>query len=170
MRLLNVVDERLESFFDENEIPPYGVLSHRWGKDEITFQDLTQGSLQDFQDRQSFSKIWYLLDRADKDGLSYVWVDTCCIDKSSSAELSEAINSMFRWYQQSRKCYVYLDDFDALSNRKNIYHESSDGSDRVAILDESETSFFDSLWFTRGWTLQELIAPRNVEFYDKNWI
>ncbi|KAH7254178.1 heterokaryon incompatibility protein-domain-containing protein [Fusarium redolens] len=168
MRLLNVVDERLESFFgDENEIPPYGILSHRWGKDEITFQDLTQGSLQDFHGRQSFSKIWDLLDRADKDGLSYVWIDTCCIDKSSSAELSEAINSMFRWYQQSKKCYVYLDDFDAISNCKLVYYEYSE---RTAILDESDNSFFDSLWFTRGWTLQELIAPRNVEFYDKNWI
>ncbi|KAF5572170.1 beta transducin [Fusarium pseudoanthophilum] len=120
-----------------------------------------------FGGRQSFSKIWDLLDRADKDGLSYVWVDTCCIDKTSSAELSEAINSMFRWYQQSAKCYVYLDDFDTTLNSKIIKY---DQAERYVVLDESETSFFDSLWFTRGWTLQELIAPRNVEFYDKNWM
>ncbi|KAF5691361.1 beta transducin [Fusarium circinatum] len=166
MRLLNVINKRLESFFDK-EIPPYGILSHRWGKDEITFQDLTQQPLQELQGRRSFYKIWALLNQAGKDGLSYVWIDTCCIDKSSSAELSEAINSMFRWYQQSEKCYVYLDDFNTSSNCEIMHYEPAEN---YIVLDKSETSFFDSLWFTRGWTLQELIAPRNVEFYDKEWV
>ncbi|KAF5631760.1 beta transducin [Fusarium sp. NRRL 52700] len=166
MRLLNVVTKRLESFFDK-EIPPYGILSHRWGKDEITFQDLTQWTLEDLRDRESFFKIWDLLIWAGRDSLSYVWIDTCCIDKSSSAELSEAINSMFRWYQQSEKCYVYLDDFDIYINSKIIDHQLAE---RGVVLDKSDTSFFNSLWFTRGWTLQELIAPRNVEFYDNNWV
>ncbi|KAF4494515.1 beta transducin [Fusarium agapanthi] len=166
MRLLNVVTKRLESFFD-NDIPRYGILSHRWGKDEITFQGLTQGSIRNFQDRESFFKIWGLLNRAAKDGLSHVWIDTCCMDKSSSAELAEAINSMFRWYQQSEKCYVYLDDFNTFLNSKIIDYEVAGG---YVVLDESDTSFLDSLWFTRGWTLQELIAPRNVEFYDNKWV
>ncbi|KUI59526.1 Vegetative incompatibility protein HET-E-1 [Cytospora mali] len=87
--------------------------------------------------------------QAAKDGLKYAWVDTCCIDKSSSAELSEAINSMFRWYQRSARCYVYLSDI------------------------RSGPSWRDELarcrWFTRGWTLQELLAPRQIHFFDQDW-
>jgi len=87
-----------------------------------------------------------------KEGLDYFWVDTCCIDKRSSAELSEAINSMFRWYYLSSRCYVYLRDVSW------ILKES--GSDKAW-----EKGFKESRWFTRGWTLQELIAPRHVDFF-----
>ncbi|KAI1132766.1 heterokaryon incompatibility protein-domain-containing protein [Nemania abortiva] len=83
----------------------------------------------------------------------YVWVDTCCIDKSSSAELTEAINSMYDWYAGSRKCFVYLGDFD-LSKCNNS---------------TPQADFLSSRWFSRGWTLQELIAPSAVEFYDLSW-
>ena len=74
-------------------------------------------------------------------------VDTCCIDKSSSAELTESINSMYRWYQEAAICYAYL--FDV---------QSGDMS-----------SLSRSAWLTRGWTLQELIAPARVEFYSSTW-
>ncbi|KAF9774866.1 hypothetical protein IL306_007110 [Fusarium sp. DS 682] len=169
MRLLNVSTRRLESFFNDEEIPNYAILSHRWGPDEITFQDITQRQLLDFEfsHRQSFCKIWQCCDRAYRDRYAYVWIDTCCIDKSSSAELSEAINSMFKWYQQSDVCYVYLDDFNISWTNKYALINTCE---RAAILDEEETSFYESLWFTRGWTLQELIAPRNVDFFDMSWI
>jgi hypothetical protein len=87
-------------------------------------------------------------------GFEYVWVDTCCIDKTSSAELSEAINSMFSWYQKADVCYVYLSDY--------LFPARKDNS-----LDEE--FFKNSRWFTRGWTLQELIAPESVVFFNESW-
>jgi hypothetical protein len=88
------------------------------------------------------------------DGLEYVWVDTCCIDKSNNNELSEAINSMFRWYHNAIKCYVYLSDVSTNN------HDQSNLS-----LQSWEQAFRNSRWFTRGWTLQELLAPPSVEFF-----
>jgi hypothetical protein len=91
--------------------------------------------------------------QANRDGLSHVWIDTCCIDKSNSQELQEALNSMFRWYQKAEKCYVYLSDV------------------KESVLDtEREYAFRGSRWFTRGWALQELLAPQAVEFYSKEGI
>lgn len=100
------------------------------------------------KDKPSWAKIKYMSDQAQKDGLEHIWVDTCCIDKSSSAELSEALNSMYQWYLRAQVCYVYLSDV-----------EQSRGLD----------DFRRSRWFTRAWTLQELIAPPEVRFYDKSW-
>jgi hypothetical protein len=97
---------------------------------------------------KGYKKIEFTCKQAAKDGVEYVWVDTCCIDKSSSAELSESINSMYRWYQNSKYCYVYLSDV----NKSDFQME-----------------FPKSRWFTRGWTLQELIAPPEVSFFDKSW-
>jgi hypothetical protein len=88
--------------------------------------------------------------------LQYFWVDTCCIDKSNAVELQEAINSMFRWYQDATKCYVYLQD---VSRPRS---DSADGSN-----EPWESAFQESKWFTRGWTLQELIAPALVDFFSK---
>ena len=88
---------------------------------------------------------------AREQGLSYAWIDTCCIDKSSSAELTEAINSMFNWYKESAICFAFLSDLPALKSK---------------VL-ENELRL--CRWFTRGWTLQELIAPKSVEFYDQGW-
>lgn len=80
-------------------------------------------------------------------GFDYIWIDSCCIDQKSSAELSEAINSMYAWYEQSAECIAYLSD--------------DDGSD---------VAFRTSRWWTRGWTLQELIAPKHLTFYTGNWL
>jgi len=91
------------------------------------------------------------------DGLLYFWIDTYCINKSDPAELSTAINSMFRWYRNATKCYVYLTD---VSSPNNNAHTQVDQS-------TWETAFQSSKWFTRGWTLQELIAPATVEFFSK---
>jgi hypothetical protein len=140
----------LTKYLIEN-IPPYAILSHMWGPDEeeVTFEDLMN---QTGENKAGYAtKLKFCANQAAKDGLKYFWVDTCCINKSSSAELSEAINSMFRWYREAAKCYVYLSDV------------SVGNSDRM---DDLPPSFQESRWFTRGWTLQELIAPKSVEFFS----
>ena len=132
MRLLNSITRKLESFAD-NQIPRYAILSHIWNDDEPSFQDMQQGLA---LSKAGYKKIEYTCSQAADEGWPYVWVDTVCIDKSSSAELSEAINSMFRWYQKAEICYAYLSDVPAL--------------DDVAAKD---SAFAKSRWFTRGWTL-----------------
>ncbi len=109
------------------------------------------------QQAEGYLKIRFCADQAWRDGLQFCWVDTCCIDKSSSAELQEAINSMFHWYRNAERCYVYLADVSAPSSGSN------DASSEPAWLED----FLGSRWFTRGWTLQELIAPASVEFFSK---
>jgi hypothetical protein len=133
---------------------PYAILSHTWTGQEVTYQDLISGV---GEGKTGYEKINFCGEQAAKDGLQYFWVDTCCIDKSNSVELSTAINSMFRWYRNAKKCYVYLADV------------SAPGYDRDAQPSQStwEAAFRDSRWFTRGWTLQELIAPAIVEFFSK---
>jgi hypothetical protein len=148
MRLLNSKTRELEEFPD-NAIPKYAILSHTWGEDEVSFQDRQQGLA---YVKAGYTKIKFSCAQAVQDGLDYVWVDTCCIDKSSSAELSEAINSMYRWYQKAQVCYAYLAD---VSTNKD--------------LSVTKSAFASSRWFTRGWTLQELIAPSNLVFYSSNW-
>lgn len=114
-----------------NNIPPYAILSHTWGRDgeEVTFKDLEDGTR---KDKFGYEKLRFCGRQAKKDGLNYFWVDTCCIDKSSSAELTEAINSMFKWYRDSTRCYVYLPDISTLS-------------------EDWESVLKGSRWFTRGW-------------------
>ncbi len=118
MRLINLDKNsrfRLQEFIGE-DIPPYGILSHTWGAatDEITLKDL-EITLKDLandtaENKADYAKLLFCAERVAADGLEWFWIDTCCIDKSSSAELSEAINSMYRWYHASTKCYVYLSD------------------------------------------------------------
>lgn len=128
--------------FSGQEVQPYAILSHTWGEDEVCFQDMERA---DAANKKGYEKVKNFCSLAKANGYKYVWVDTCCIDKRSSAELSEAINSMYRWYEEADVCYAYLADVSSLSN------------------------FSDSRWFTRGWTLQELIAPSNVIFFDRDW-
>jgi hypothetical protein len=151
MRLLQSRTLSLHEFTD-NEIPKYAILSHRWGREEVFFQDIQSGDAKAKAKKAGYSKIQHCGRQAAADGFAYFWVDTCCIDKSSSAELSEAINSMYRWYQQADTCYAYLSDVPADQDPT-----------------EYQSSFQNSEWFTRGWTLQELIAPRKVVFYGENW-
>ena len=156
MRLMQSDDSGNLSLIEflEDNIPKYAVLSHRWGAGEVTFKDLTDGTS---KGKAGYSKIQFCGEQARRDKLEYFWVDTCCINKSSSAELSEAINSMFRWYQEAARCYVYLSDV-SIRKRK--------ASDTSAVC-TWESAFRASKWFTRGWTLQELLAPRSVEFYSR---
>ncbi|KAH8728116.1 hypothetical protein GQ44DRAFT_574699, partial [Phaeosphaeriaceae sp. PMI808] len=138
--------------FMGNDIPDYAILSHTWGADheEVTLKDLYEGT---FSKRKGYKKVQFCNDKAVEDGLDYFWVDTCCIDKTSSAELTEAINSMFTWYRNASRCYVYLSDVSS-------YTVDDDAS-------KWKPAFRNSRWFTRGWTLQELIAPNSVEFFSQ---
>lgn len=139
--------------FPPSNIPPvYAILSHRWGSDEVTLKDLELGTA---RSRAGYQKLEFCADRAARDGILYFWIDTCCIDKSNSTELSEAINSMFKWYQNATKCYVFLTD---VSLNLSSFSPSTNSL--------WESAFETSTWFTRGWTLQELIAPKVVEFYS----
>jgi hypothetical protein len=136
------------------KIPRYAILSHTWRKEEVTFADLTKGA---GLNKAGYQKIQFCGEQAERDGLHHFWVDTCCIDKSNSTELQEAINSMFQWYRDAATCYVYLEDVSCPVSDPN---ERSDN--RLW-----EEDFRRSRWFRRGWTLQELIAPRVVEFFSK---
>jgi hypothetical protein len=138
-----------------DDIPCYAILSHTWGADteEVTFRDLMDGT------GKSNDKIRFCGEQARRDSLQYFWVDTCCINKSNNNELAEAINSMFRWYRSAVKCYVYLSD---------VPRPAFDTDDK-SHQPPWESAFRNSRWFTRGWTLQELIAPTSVEFFFKDW-
>ena len=143
----------LATFFGD-DIPQYAILSHRWGSEEITLADITNGT---GKSKAGYRKIRFCGEQARRDGLQYFWVDTCCIDKSNAVELQEAINSMFRWYQNAAKCYVYLSDVWARKRKASDWFSEYTW----------ESAFRRSRWFTRGWTLQELLAPDSVEFFSQ---
>jgi hypothetical protein len=145
MWLLNTSNHRLELVLNPQDVE-YAILSHTWGVEEVTFEDMKEPDLA--IRKFGYHKILKTCQQALKDGVHYAWIDACCIDKSSSAELSEAINSMFRWYQLAKFCYAFLEDYDLTTDRASLAH---------------------CKWFTRGWTLQELIAPSHVFFMDRNW-
>lgn len=147
MRLLDCCTLRLHTFQDD--IPPYAILSHTWENDEVSFEDVTEGT---GESKAGYRKLEFCAEKARSEGLDFCWVDTCCIDKSNDLELSEALNSMFLWYAESTQCYVYLSDVAS-----NGYSD-----------EEISLHFRKSRWFTRGWTLLELIAPLSVEFYSRN--
>jgi hypothetical protein len=130
-----------KNFVGDN-IPVYAILSHTWGADagEVTFQDLMDGTS---NSKPGYNKIRFCGEQARRDGLQYFWVDTCCINKANNTELSEAINSMFRWYRNAAKCYVYLSD---------VSSPAFDINDKFSQL-PCESTFRKSRWFTRGWTL-----------------
>lgn len=139
---------------------PYAILSHTWSKDdneEINYQDFKNGSYR--HKLSSYTKIQFCAKQASQDQLEYFWVDTCCIDRTSSEELQESITSMFAWYRNASKCYAYLTDVSVVQHPtpRNTY---------AGILRPWEPGFRKSRWFRRGWTLQELLAPREVEFFS----
>lgn len=199
MRLLDVFSLQIQSGFDDGlaglsdeaeaqrklwdlepsepslSIPPYAILSHRWIGQEIVFQDfesVPKAQLRSLppanpvpktavgavsQDSTaSVYKIAGACAKARGAGIRHLWIDTVCINKFDSRELSSAINSMFKWYSNAAICYVYLYDvtWDTAANTPD--------SDR-------DQQFRQSKWFTRGWTLQELLAPRQLEFFDRDW-
>ncbi|KAI8630752.1 HET-domain-containing protein [Xylariaceae sp. FL1651] len=191
MYLLNAVTHKLQFFGGKR--PLYAILSHVWEDEEVLFKDI-QGP--GASSMKGYAKIVACCAHAVRDGYHWVWIDTCCIDKTSSAELSEAINSMYRWYAESDVCYAYL--FDVQSTNPDIMERPDDliyrsnweelfaregkewyqelSQERQEVLDSSldahtpfHKEFHNSKWFTRGWTLQELIAPQRVEFFNRTW-
>ncbi len=161
MRLLRCKDLKLEESYDP---PPFAILSHTWGQDEVTYQDMLEFEPKT-KKKLGFAKIRQAAILAEDHGFDYVWVDTCCIDKSSSAELSEAINSMYKWYQQAGICFVVLSD---VSSTYSAIYAGSGSYERERHRHVSWI-FESCRWVTRGWTLQELIAPRSVLFYDADY-
>ncbi len=137
-------------------IPKYAILSHTWGADseEVTFEDIINST---GEDKPGYEKIRFCGEQARHDGLKYFWVYTCCINKTNYAEVSHSINSMFRWHRNAIRCYVYLSDLSIPSFNGNDEHNPQ----------LWESDFRKSIWFTRGWTLQELLAPSSVEFFSR---
>ncbi|KAH7041575.1 heterokaryon incompatibility protein-domain-containing protein, partial [Microdochium trichocladiopsis] len=148
MRLINAKSLRLETYLGDN-IPPYSILSHTWLDEELTLQEFERPG--HGAGRKGYAKIAAACAQSLKQGIKYTWVDTCCIDKTSSAELTEAINSMFEWYAKALVCYAFLADVEP------------------DPWDPSTTSIEGSRWLKRGFTLQELLAPKRVEFYAADW-
>jgi hypothetical protein len=203
MRLLKYEENKDLSIteFDEDTKPPYAILSHRWGAeaDEVSFEDVVENT---GKNKPGYAKIRLCGEQAQRDGLQYFWVDTCCINKANKAELSLAIQSMFRWYRNSARCYVYLSDvssrpvdttpacspqasefqrtdqltwvwillfihpilrwYHIIVHRFLVLFNVSDPQAYKSKVEKSE-------WFTRGWTLQELLAPSSVEFFSREW-
>ncbi|KAF7533210.1 hypothetical protein G7054_g7249 [Neopestalotiopsis clavispora] len=154
MRLLSLQEDGLPIVTDNTlDPPPYAILSHTWGSDneEVSFQDIKLRP-PDKDDAPGYRKIKFCAEQAAADGLQHVWIDTCCIKRDDAVELQEAITSMYKWYQNSTRCYVYLSDVRFDSQNPNAWR----------------ASFRRSRWFKRGWTLQELLAPPSVEFFDRS--
>ena len=150
MRLLNSSSFQLEDF-DPDKIPDYAILSHTWRKHEVSFADMKKGGA---EGKVEYDKIQQSCQQPVAQECGYIWIDTCCIDKSSSAELSEAINSMYSWYEKAKTCYAYLADVPATSGTEI-----------------QRAAFANSRWFKRGWTLQELVAPsKEMVFLSSEWI
>jgi tetratricopeptide (TPR) repeat protein len=154
MRLLhfNALDRLILTDFHGKPIPPYAILSHRWSDSETLIEDISIGNYKEKQ--EGYRKLRFCAEQAAQDGLQYFWIDTCCIDRWNNNERSRAINSMFWWYKNAKRCYVFLSDVSLSATT-----ETPQRSDW-------EASFCASAWFSRGWTLQELIAPAYVEFYS----
>ena len=159
------VDRRAKVLeFGDDEVTEYAILSHRWTEQEVDYNEVVklakmpEEGRSEIRQRDGYRKILQSCRQAKKDGYKWLWVDTCCIDKRSSAELSEAINSMYRWYENSRICYTYLRDVHASST----FPASGDYRNWQGSNGWPE-------WFSRGWTLQEMIAPRDVQFFNKDW-
>lgn len=177
MRLLNVHSLHLEKYDDIDETPGYAILSHRWSKNEVKFGHF-QATDWDLltrhaggvshEDNVGLAKILSACSVTKTFDLDYLWMDTCCIDGGSSTEVTQAINSMFRWYQRAAVCSVYL--FDVSTDSSQHGHIISR---RQYACKRNETltigPFQKSQWFKRGWTLQELLAPRELVFFDHLW-
>lgn len=143
LRFEEIADSEIGEDFPHNQ---YAILSHRWGAaaEEVSYADINES--RGFQVKPGYAKLKGFCHLAASLGYRYGWDDTCCINKGDLNELSEAINSMFRWYTVSDLCIVYLED-----------------------VGPGKKDLMDSAWFDRGWTLQELIAPKRAAFYDCNW-
>lgn len=165
MRLLHAASLKFKDFPDAATIPPYAILSHTWDdKQEVTLQDMSSPYL---TEKKGYTKITATCKLALQRGLEWAWIDTCCIDKTNNTELTESINSMFNWYQCATVCFVHLVDLDAAA--PSSVAEDNDTNDGHNHRDYVYENIRRCAWFKRGWTLQELLAPHTVDFYDTHW-
>ncbi|THU76413.1 hypothetical protein K435DRAFT_704907, partial [Dendrothele bispora CBS 962.96] len=161
-RLIDTKTIKLVDFHDATDIdtiPPYAILSHRWIEgEEVSFQELVQiqdlsnnegEEMAELKKKSGYRKILQACFKARVDKIDYIWVDTCCIDKSDHGEVVRNIKSMYAYYENAQVCYAYLSD-----RTGNFWIKGR---------------FEDSEWFQRGWTLQELLAPTKVVFFDRDW-
>ncbi|USP76210.1 kinesin light chain 3 [Curvularia clavata] len=155
MRLLhfNALGRLILTDFRGKSTPPYAILSHRWSDSETLIEDVSNGNY--IKAGEGYRKLQFCAEQAAQDGLQYFWIDTCCIDRWNNNERSRAINSMFQWYRDAARCYVFLSDVPLSAVME------------IDACSDWEASFRKSEWFTRGWTLQELIAPVSVEFFSR---
>jgi hypothetical protein len=155
MRLLKRNNDGVVAFTDDfiEHIPRYAILSHTWGAEEVTLGEMMAGT---GKSKAGYDKIQFCGEQTRRDGSEYFWVDTCCIDKLNNTELTEAINSTYRWYRNAAKCYVYLRDVSTNKSTTSNQFEFT-----------WEPTFRGSRWFTRDWTLQELLAPSSAEFFSQ---
>jgi len=148
MRLLHTKTLQTKEFYSDK--PPYAILSHTWEKEEVTYQNML--SLETAKTKNGYHKVQKACEYARKYDFEWIWIDSCCINKESSAELSEAINSMYQYYEGSHVCIAYLSDVSSREDPRDL-----------------RSCFRDSKWFKRGWTLQELLAPSYVVLLDEDW-
>ncbi|KAF2859714.1 HET-domain-containing protein, partial [Piedraia hortae CBS 480.64] len=171
MRLLDARTYKLKEFPDD-ALPPYAILSHTWTENEASFEELHHASKVRVKVNRVYKKLAGACFQARKDGLDWLWIDTCCINKDSSGEWTEAVNSMYRWYENSEACYVFLDDLEGscpVLSDSDIEPSPQSRESLSQRMTFWSRAFANCRWFTRSWTLPELIAPRRVKFYGKTW-
>lgn len=156
MRLLRIGENNEITFAEVQrvELLDYAILSHTWGDDddEVTYKDIEENS---GHNKYGYKKLIFCGKKARDDQLRYFWVDTCCINKDSSTDVDESLASMFRWYRNAKRCYVYLADVPG-----------NDSGSAQMLPTAWEAAFRRNRWLTRGWTLQELLAPESVVFFS----
>ncbi|KAF2733667.1 HET-domain-containing protein [Polyplosphaeria fusca] len=163
--------------FHGNKIPEYAILSHTWGDEEVTHQEMMNLN-NVVRAKSGFAKISQFLVEARDRYYNYAWIDTCCIDKGSSAELTEAINSMYNWYRNAGTCFVHISDVHSneceIINASTVDESYPGQSELLRRLLISPKLIFprrlkESRWFRRGFTLQELVASRHRRFFSRDW-
>ncbi|KAK7459514.1 hypothetical protein VKT23_009497 [Stygiomarasmius scandens] len=146
-RLIDTQSLQLEYFKESTVVPRYAILSHRWIEgEEVSFREFRKLG-EETKSKSGYRKIWAACQQAKKDGFSYIWIDTCCIDNENSDDVARNIKSMYAYYRNASVCYAYL--VDVHSWRPELFENSA--------------------WFSRGWALQELVAPHEVKFFDRDW-
>ncbi|KAJ8518481.1 hypothetical protein ONZ45_g4467 [Pleurotus djamor] len=138
-------DASTSQSFDQNTVARYAIASHRWDRQELAFVDREDLKSMEMKKQTAYAKFKGLCKAAEASGCRFVWIDTLCIDNTNAPELDESIRSMFSWYRNAYVCIVYLGQSD----------------------DESDIA--KDTWFSRGWTLQELLAPKRIQFYSRDW-
>ncbi|KAK7461859.1 hypothetical protein VKT23_008289 [Stygiomarasmius scandens] len=167
-RLINTYTYELVDFANEKSVPEYAIISHRWREgEEVGFAEFTTRALDKNKPNacpSGYTKIMKACEQARRDEISWIWIDTSCIDQDNHEDVARSIKSMYAYYRNARVCYAWLHDVSASLTPSTTWNvvEGINSGGLKAEVEESE-------WFSRGWTLQELLAPKEVIFFDRNW-